>query len=100
MLLDISMPIMNGFEATAAIRAFEAKRNNNNIRNDDMPDDGSPRAVIIALTSLASKRDHDEAFTVGVDEYVVKPVNFKEMGRLLDEWDSSVPSTKDASKTL
>ena len=56
--LDISMPVLNGFEATAAIRGLEASR---------PMLEGSPRALIIALTGLASARDQHEAFTSGVD---------------------------------
>ena len=56
--LDISMPVLNGFEATAAIRGLEASRTTT---------ENSPRALVIALTGLASARDQHEAFTCGCD---------------------------------
>jgi signal transduction histidine kinase/AmiR/NasT family two-component response regulator len=72
--MDISMPVMNGFEATRAIRALEKER------------DGCGPATIIALTGLSSSRDESEALTSGVDLFLTKPVSFKEVSRLLDEW--------------
>ena len=80
---DISMPVMNGFEATRAIRDIEEARSHNNR-------DVKKRApaLIIALTGLASSRDQSEAFTSGVDLFMTKPVSFKEVGRLLDNWEA------------
>ncbi|RHZ48007.1 putative sensor histidine kinase/response regulator [Aspergillus thermomutatus] len=72
--MDMSMPVMNGFEATRAIRALERER------------DGCGPATIIALTGLSSSRDESEALTSGVDLFLTKPVSFKEVSRLLDEW--------------
>ncbi len=76
------MPVMNGFEATRTIREMEETRNH----KDKV---GRPRrpAIIIALTGLASGRDQNEAFTSGVDFFMTKPVSFKEVGQLLDNWE-------------
>lgn len=65
---------MNGFEATRAIRAIEKER------------DCCTPATIIALTGLSSSRDESEALTSGVDLFLTKPVSFKEVSRLLEEW--------------
>ncbi|KAK4996724.1 hypothetical protein LTR66_003724 [Elasticomyces elasticus] len=82
--MDISMPIMDGFEATRRIREYEDKK------RDTMTVMQTPApALIIALTGNASARDQNEAFTSGVDVYLTKPVSFKEVGRLLDDWHSS-----------
>lgn len=72
--MDISMPVMNGFEATRSIRSLE------NERGEQKP------ATIIALTGLSSARDETEAMTSGVDLFLTKPVSLKEVSRLLDEW--------------
>ncbi|KAJ5153209.1 uncharacterized protein N7482_009687 [Penicillium canariense] len=73
--MDMSMPVMNGFEATRAIRSLER-------------DSESRRpAIIIALTGLSSSRDESEALASGVDLFLTKPVSFREVSRLLDEWE-------------
>ncbi|KAJ5538198.1 hypothetical protein N7494_007677 [Penicillium frequentans] len=75
--MDMSMPVMNGFEATRAIRSMERE------------EDGRGPAVIIALTGLSSSRDESEALASGVDMFLTKPVSFKEVSRLLDEWEKN-----------
>ncbi|CAI7566267.1 unnamed protein product [Penicillium crustosum] len=73
--MDMSMPVMNGFEATRAIRSLERDT------------DGRKPAVIIALTGLSSSRDESDAIASGVDLFLTKPVSFREVARLLDEWE-------------
>lgn len=80
--MDISMPIMDGFEATRRIRTLESS-----FRESLPPYETPPSALIIALTGLASGRDQSEAFTSGFDLYLVKPISFREVGRLLDNWE-------------
>ncbi|RAL12173.1 putative sensor histidine kinase/response regulator [Aspergillus homomorphus CBS 101889] len=74
--MDMSMPVMNGFEATRAIRAIEKERG-----------EGCAPSVIIALTGLSSSRDETEALTSGVNLFLTKPVSFKEVSRLLSDWE-------------
>jgi CheY-like chemotaxis protein len=73
--MDISMPVMNGFEATRAIRSLEKD------------EDGRKPAIIIALTGLSSSRDESDAMASGVDLFLTKPVSFREVSRLLSEWE-------------
>ncbi|OQD87077.1 hypothetical protein PENANT_c006G04209 [Penicillium antarcticum] len=73
--MDMSMPIMNGFEATRTIRAIERERGDN------------VSAKIIAFTGLSSLRDESEALDSGVDVFLTKPVSFKEVSRLLEDWE-------------
>lgn len=70
-LMDISMPVMDGMEATKRIRDFE--------KAGDLK-----RTTVIALTGLASERAREEAETVGVDVFLPKPVKFAELRTLLD----------------
>ena len=70
-LMDINMPIMNGFESTREIRKFEREA------------DIEP-ATIIALTGLGTREAQDEARACGMDLFLTKPVQLKELTRILD----------------
>jgi PAS domain S-box-containing protein len=58
-LMDVEMPVMNGWEATAAIREREKA--------------SGTRVPIIAMTAHAMQEDLDRCLTVGMDGYVSKP---------------------------
>ena len=75
------MPIMNGFEATRQIREIEAEHNSRLA-----PSQTPNHSLIIALTGLASVRDQKEAYTAGVDSYIMKPVSFAKLTTLLEKW--------------
>jgi CheY-like chemotaxis protein len=77
--MDLSMPVMDGLEATRKIRALEKDR------SKCLGSAAPAPALIVALTGLASGRDQANAFSSGVDLFMTKPVKFKEIGRLLDE---------------
>ena len=67
-LMDIRMPVMTGYEATRAIRAL------------DRPDAGLP---IIAMTADAFAEDVKKALDAGMDSHVAKPIDIREVSRLL-----------------
>lgn len=69
-LMDISMPVMDGLESTRNIRALEATRQ-------------LASTKIIALTGLVSADAQEEAFASGVDMYMTKPVRFKHLSSVL-----------------
>jgi PAS domain S-box-containing protein len=70
-LMDIEMPEMDGFEATRIIRdPFSAVR-----------DHGTP---IIAMTAYAMQGDREKCLEAGMDDYVAKPVNPKDLREALE----------------
>ncbi|MGM9582981.1 MAG: response regulator [Phascolarctobacterium sp.] len=60
-LMDIQMPVMNGYEATRAIRA--------------LPDQDLAQVPIIAMTANAFQEDKEKALNEGMDGHVAKPLN-------------------------
>jgi CheY-like chemotaxis protein len=76
-MIDLSMPIMDGFEATRQIRKME-------VDHDRAPT--AKESVIIALTGLASKSDEDDAFDAGIDLFLTKPVQFPKLSALLRQY--------------
>lgn len=82
--MDITMPILDGFGATSQIRAIEESR-----RKASSEDKGAAErkpALIIAFTGRSSMEDQAEAMRVGIDLFMTKPVAFKEVGKMIDNW--------------
>ncbi|KAG6909935.1 hypothetical protein DXG01_014204 [Tephrocybe rancida] len=77
-LLDLSMPNLDGIAATAEIRGIESKRAN----VGDSTYQASNSARILALTGMSSLEDKRRAFDAGVDGYLVKPVAFKTLDEM------------------
>ena len=61
-LLDCEMPVMNGFEAAAAIRKLEEESA------------GTHRTPIIAMTAYAGRGDRENCLAAGMDDHVPKPI--------------------------
>jgi len=76
-LMDISMPIMDGNESTRHIRAYEKEKK-------------LPASKIFALTGLASATAQEESYASGIDHFLPKPVNFRELKVLLEKIDDIV----------
>jgi PAS domain S-box-containing protein len=70
-LMDIQMPVMDGVEATARIRQGEAGAENATI-------------PIIALTAYAMAGDREKLLASGMDGYVAKPVNVRDLHSVID----------------
>jgi signal transduction histidine kinase/CheY-like chemotaxis protein len=69
-LMDISMPVMDGMESTRRIREFEKEN-------------GLTKSNVIALTGLASAQAQQEAEASGIDVFMPKPVKFADLKKLL-----------------
>ena len=68
-LMDLSLPVMDGWEATSTIKA----------------DDSTKKIPIIVLTAHAMAGDREKALEAGADEYDTKPIDFKRLlGKIKD----------------
>ena len=65
-LMDIQMPVMNGYEATLKIRLWEAEGNRT-------------RLPIIALTANAYDEDRQHCLSAGMDDFIAKPIDFEQL---------------------
>ena len=77
-LMDVQMPLMDGFDATRTIRAWE-KGN----KYDHVP--------IIALTAHATAGYREKCIECGMDDYVTKPINKQTLLKAIDKWIDSRP---------
>ncbi len=69
-LMDISMPVMNGLETTEAIRA--------------LPREDAVKIPIIAMTAKYNEDDREESLASGMDTHLTKPVDPKELYNVME----------------
>lgn len=72
-LMDVQMPVMNGLEATKMIRLCLAEQ-----------------PFIIAMTANSLQGDREECMMAGMDDYISKPINLKELVIVLEKYSLQV----------
>jgi PAS domain S-box-containing protein len=71
-LMDISMPVMNGLQASRAIRELERGT--------------GQRVPIVAVTAHVLDGNREECLAAGMDDYLTKPISIEKLEEQLDRW--------------
>ncbi len=79
--MDCQMPVMNGYEATEAIRNPLS-----DVKNHNVP--------IVAMTANAMKGDKEKCLECGMTDYISKPIKMQELSEAIKRCDSNKPKPK------
>ena len=80
--MDVHMPVMDGLEATREIvRRWKSEE----------------RPKLVAVTADALSGDKEKCIEAGMDDYITKPIQIKELASVLDRWGASIIQRKSTS---
>lgn len=85
-LMDVQMPVMDGFAATRAIREIEAR-------------EGRPATPIIALTANAMSHHIEACLTAGMTRLLPKPIDVRRLAETLAEVAEGLPAAQTGAQT-
>ncbi len=78
-LMDVQMPVMDGLQATEAIRRWESEG-------------GHGHLPIVALTAGAFEEDHHRCMAAGMDDFLAKPIKHEQLLAILAKWTADRPA--------
>ena len=84
-LMDCQMPVMDGYQATRAIRDWERSMSR-------------PRVPIIAMTANALATDRARCLATGMDDHIAKPFKREELAAVLERWVHRPAKAPDAAR--
>jgi signal transduction histidine kinase/CheY-like chemotaxis protein/PAS domain-containing protein len=88
-LMDCQMPVLDGYEATKTIRSI-AEQNQNQ----------RPHPIIIAMTANTLPEERDRAFTVGMNDYLQKPVSKEKLALTIARWSQVIAQAHNSQTAL
>ncbi len=80
-LMDCHMPVLDGYEASAAIRASEH----------------APRVPIVALTANVMEGNRERCLAAGMDDFLAKPYALEQLQSTLQRWMAATPASAPAT---
>ena len=91
-LMDLQMPVMDGYEATGKIRELEMSLNKG---NDNEISAERKKVPIVAMTAHAIKGIKEKCFETGMDDYITKPLKKTEFLSFVGKYEKLAPRLPD-----
>jgi len=108
-LMDIQMPVMDGYTATREIRKWEheLKAQSSKLKTNDTaelsafslePSARAKRMPIIAMTAHAMAQDHEKSLNAGMNDHITKPIDPNQLFAALGKWIQPFPERGESAE--